>query len=107
MSHSRPTASAAPSPATAAPTIDIRPLSTLDELRACVELQRETWGSTFSDVVPASILKVSQRIGGVAAGAFAPDGRLVGFVYGMTGVERGRLVHWSDMLAVRPEARDL
>lgn len=86
--------------------IEIRPLQTLDELRACVELQRDTWGSSFSDVVPASILKVSQRIGGVAAGAFSEDGRLLGFVYGMTGVERGRLVHWSDMLAVRPEARD-
>ena len=88
------------------PKIDIRPLLTHDELRACVELQRETWGAAFSDVVPASILKVSQRIGGVAAGAFAEDGRMLGFVYGMTGVERGRLVHWSDMLAVRPEARD-
>jgi len=27
-------------------------------------------------------------------------------VFGMTGVERGRLVHWSHMLAVRPEWRD-
>jgi len=39
------------------------------------------------------------------AGAFAADGRMLGFVFGMTGVVDGRLVHWSDMLAVRPEAR--
>jgi predicted GNAT superfamily acetyltransferase len=86
---------------------DIRPLRTLDELHACVALQRETWGHEFTDVVPASILKVSQRVGGVAAGAFGEDGRLLGFVYGLTGVERGKIVHWSDMLAVRPEARNL
>jgi predicted GNAT superfamily acetyltransferase len=90
-----------------ASSIDIHPLRTLSELRACVELQRETWGASFTDVVPASILKVSQRVGGVAAGAFDPTGRLLGFVYGLTGVEQGRIVHWSDMLAVRPEARNL
>src|SRR5207302_4181903 len=37
---------------------------------------------------------------------FAAQDRLLGFVFGMTGVENGRLVHWSDMLAVRPELRD-
>ena len=87
--------------------IEIRELRTHAELAACVALQRETWGATFSDVVPASILKVSQRVGGVCAGAFDPQHRLLGFVYGITGVERGAVVHWSDMLAVRPEARNL
>ncbi len=66
-------------------------------------LQEETWGAGFSERVPTAILKVSQRIGGVTAGAFDDDGRLLGFVFGMTGVEGGQLVHWSDMLAVRPE----
>jgi predicted GNAT superfamily acetyltransferase len=87
--------------------IDIRSLRTLEELQACVALQRETWGHEFTDVVPTSILKVSQRIGGVAAGAFDERGKLLGFVYGLTGVEHGKIVHWSDMLAVRPEARNL
>jgi predicted GNAT superfamily acetyltransferase len=87
--------------------IEIRPLRTQEELRACVSLQRETWGNEFTDVVPSSILKVSQRVGGVAAGAFDAENTLLGFVYGLTGVEKGRIVHWSDMLAVRPEARNL
>jgi len=87
--------------------IDIRPLSTNAELHACVALQRATWGEAFSDAVPESILKVSQRVGGVAAGAFDSNNTLLGFVFGLTGVERGRIVHWSDMLAVRPEARNL
>lgn len=84
----------------------IRPLSSQADYLACVALQRATWGAAFSDVVPPSILRVSQRLGGVAAGAFAADGELVGFVYGLAGWEDGRPVHWSDMLAVRPEARN-
>jgi predicted GNAT superfamily acetyltransferase len=100
-------APAAPLARSAAGTVDIRPLRTTDELLACVELQCATWGDAFSDLVPASILKVSQRVGGVAAGAFDADGRLLGFVFGLTGIERGRVVHWSDMLAVREDARDL
>lgn len=86
--------------------IELRNLTTFAELQACVDLQRETWGPDFSDIVPAAILKVSQRVGGVSLGAFDGD-RLLGFVFGLTGVERGRIVHWSDMLAVRPEARSL
>ena len=88
-------------------SIEIRPLATPKERDACVELQRSTWGEDFSDVIPASILKISQRIGGVALGAFDGDGALVGFVFGLTGVERGQVVHWSDMLAVAPRARKL
>ena len=84
------------------PSIDIRSLETQQELQACVDLQRKTWGRAFADVVPPSILKISRRLGGVAAGAFDGRGRMLGFVYGMTGVERGTVVHWSDMLAVLP-----
>ena len=86
--------------------VEIRPLETRLELDACIALQQETWGEAFADLVPPSLLKVVQRIGGIAAGAFDRDGTLLGFVYGMTGVERGRLVHWSDMLAVHPDARN-
>ena len=100
--------SRAPAQATPTPTppLDIRRVATWPEYRACVELQREVWGGEFSDQVPASLLSVAQRIGGVTAGAFEPDGRLVGFVFGMSGVENGRPVHWSDLLAVRADARD-
>src|ERR1022692_420960 len=83
---------------TTTPLVTIRRIETWSEYRACVALQQEVWGVDFADLVPAAILKVSQRIGGVTAGAFEPDGRLIGFVFGITGVEHGRLVHWSDML---------
>lgn len=86
--------------------IDVRPLRTQDDFIRCVELQHDVWGATFTERVSVGILKVVQRIGGIAAGAFEEDGRLGGFVFGLTGVEAGRLVHWSDMLAVREHLRD-
>ncbi len=84
----------------------IRPLETIEELHACVALQEETWGHGFSERVPPAILKVAQILGGVASGAFDAKGALVGFVFGMTGVRDGEVVHWSDMLAVRRGMRD-
>lgn len=88
-------------------SITLRPLRSDAEYRACVDLQMRTWGENFSERVPPTILKVTQRIGGIAAGAFSSGGDLLGFVFGMTGVEDGELVHWSDMLAVQPDARNL
>jgi chorismate synthase len=85
--------------------VTIRDLETLEEYLACCDLQEETWGKGFSERVPAAILRVSQKIGGVTAGAFAPDGTMVGFVFGMTGLRDGKPAHWSDMLAVREHAR--
>jgi chorismate synthase len=84
----------------------VRPLASVVDYAACVALQRHTWGEDCSDIVPAATLKVAQRIGGVLAGAFDAHGRLVGFVFGMVGVIDGRVIHWSDMLAVREEVRD-
>ena len=97
----------APPPAPVDAAVLIRRVETLAEYRECVALQEATWGEGFSERVPSSVLLVTQKLGGVVAAAFAPppDGRILGFVFGMTGVMDGRLVHWSDLLAVRPEAR--
>jgi predicted GNAT superfamily acetyltransferase len=84
--------------------IEIRPLAGGAERRECVRLQAAIWGAGFADQVPPSILMIAQETGGVASGAFAGD-VLVGFVFGITGLRDGRLVHWSDMLAVRPDHR--
>lgn len=83
----------------------IRMLSSLEDYEQAVSLQDETWGAGFSDRVPAAILRVGQKVGGVSAGAFDANGTLIGFVFGLTGVRDGQLVHWSDMLAVRETAR--
>ncbi|MFN8570618.1 MAG: GNAT family N-acetyltransferase [Gemmatimonadaceae bacterium] len=86
--------------------LTIREFASLDEYQACVAFQEATWGQGFSERVPGAILHVGQEIGGVSAGAFEPTGRMVGFVFGLTGVRDGHLVHWSDMLAVLPEYRN-
>jgi predicted GNAT superfamily acetyltransferase len=83
----------------------IRDLESLDDYADCIALQDETWGSGFAERVPGAILRVAQKIGGVTAGAFDRDGRMAGFVFGLTGIRDGRLVHWSDMLAVRESYR--
>jgi len=85
---------------------EIRPFRTIQDFRDCVALQEETWGHGFSERVAPAILKVAQILGGVSAGAWEADGSLVGFVFGMTGVRDGEVVHWSDMLAVRRGLRD-
>jgi predicted GNAT superfamily acetyltransferase len=85
-----------------------RPLETAADYQAGVELQRATWGQDFGEAVPGSILKINQKVGGVSAGVFDPGGRMLAFVFGLTGLQGDppRRVHWSHMLAVHPDARD-
>ena len=87
--------------------LELRALTTQADYQACLELQYETWGRQFKEAVPPSIMLVSQKLGGVTVGAFDRSGALIGFVFGLTGVRDGQLVHWSDMLAVRANAQNL
>lgn len=84
----------------------IRHLQGLQEYVRAVAFQEKIWGAGFSERVPRSLMKVTQRLGGVVGGAFDARGEMVGFVYGLTGIEDGGAVHWSDILAVSPELRD-
>lgn len=86
--------------------ISIRPVETRAEYESCVELQRETWGRSFSDVVPVSMMGIAVKMGGICLGAFDGGGELLGFVFGVTGPRDGETAHWSHMLAVRGEARN-
>lgn len=85
--------------------MQIRPFASHQDRASCVALQELTWGAGFTEKVPAAMLLVAQKLGGVTAGAFADDGTMLGFVFGVTGLRDGKLVHWSDMLAVRPDAQ--
>src|SRR5688572_392345 len=66
--------------------ITIRDLHSLKDYTDCVAIQEATWGAGFAERVPTAILRVGQKIGGVSAGAFDENGRMVGFVFGLTGV---------------------
>ncbi|MEX0893261.1 MAG: hypothetical protein WEB88_13930 [Gemmatimonadota bacterium] len=85
--------------------MEIRGLASEEERRAAVALQEATWGAGFSQKVPESVLWFVPRVGGIAGGAFAAVGALVGFVFGVTGWVDGAPLHWSDMLAVRGDLR--
>lgn len=85
--------------------VTIRPFESHEDRARCVELQELTWGHDFTEKVPTAMLLVAQKTGGVCAGAFDERGTMLGFVFGVTGVKDGHLIHWSDMLALRPEAR--
>lgn len=90
---------------TAGDGFTVRRVAALDEYQECMIIQEEIWGPNFRELVPSAILLVAQKMSGVCAGAFAPDGRMLGFVFGISGLRHGTLAHWSDMMAVRPEAR--
>jgi predicted GNAT superfamily acetyltransferase len=99
--------------ATVVPTVNVgsggvhvRHLESLDDFEACVALQKAIWGADFDALVPTSLLQAAAHIGGLVIGAFAADA-LVGFVLGLTGVRDGEIVHWSHMLGVRREAREM
>lgn len=86
-------------------SLTIRPFESHADRAQCVALQELTWGAGFTERIPAAMLLVAQKTGGVCAGAFDARGRMLGFVFGVTGVQDGELMHWSDMLAVHPDAR--
>ena len=91
----------------AAANIYVRPFASIKDCNDCVALQREIWGFEEQDIVPASLLHVVDFVGGVAAGAFDGDGKLLGFVFGITGIHDGETAHWSHMLGVSESARNL
>ena len=84
----------------------IRPFEKESDYFAFEELQKETWGRDIEEVITASLAKIVQKIGGIAAGAFDTEGDMTGFVFGFTGFKDGKPIHWSHMLAVKPAYRD-
>lgn len=84
----------------------IRPLTTLEDCRRVVALEKQVWGYTDAeDVVPAPVLIVSIKRGGVLLGSFDDAGEMTGFVYSIPGWKHGRPMQWSHMLGVVADAR--
>ena len=88
-----------------APAVEIRNCRDLDEMRACVELQREVWNFTDLELVPLRLFVVAAKIGGQVIGAF-DAGRMVGFALAVPGVRAGHPYLHSHMLAVRENHRN-
>lgn len=82
--------------------VQIRLLKTHEEYRACERLQKAVWGTLG---VGSEVLGVTQKYGGVVLGALV-DGKVAGFIYAFLARYRGRLIHWSHMMAVKAGHRD-
>jgi predicted GNAT superfamily acetyltransferase len=85
--------------------IRIVPVTTLENLEQCVEVQLTVWGYSEGDVIPKRVFVVARRIGGQVIGAFDGDA-LVGFAMSLPGYRGGKPYLHSHMLAVLPEYRD-
>jgi predicted GNAT superfamily acetyltransferase len=83
---------------------DIRPLASIAEIQAAVDLQKEVWQAEDRDLVPATEIVAARANGGIVLGAWS-GGRLVGFTFSMVGRRAGRVYQYSRMLAVHPEWR--
>ncbi|MGI8551368.1 MAG: GNAT family N-acetyltransferase [Dehalococcoidia bacterium] len=115
-------------------TITVRPVETIEEYRACQDVQRRTWGITEEGyVVPIATMISVQHAGGLVLGAFLetsatarlphpasriprpsppdtrhpiPDTRLVGFAFGYLGRVHGEWCLYSQLAGVDPDFQD-
>ncbi len=95
--------------------VEIRFLTTPEDMRQVEEVQRVVWPGSETDVVPMHLLITLAHNGGVALGAFPvrPDGTqgpLVGFVYGFPGLYETpsgwQVKHCSHQLGIVPAWRN-
>ena len=82
--------------------IEIRECETLDELAACVQLQRDVFALPEVELSPVRHLIVTKNAGGFTLGAYDGD-RLVGFVLSVPAFMRGERAFYSHMTAVHAD----
>ncbi len=87
------------------PAITIREMQSYEDLRQVESVEKEIWGLADKDVLPTTMTVASKEAGSVWIGAF--DGqKLIGFAFGILGLENGALNIHSHMLGVLPQYRD-
>jgi predicted GNAT superfamily acetyltransferase len=85
--------------------VTIRDLQTFEDLKQVDEVEREVWGLSDIDTTPLTLVIATREAGSIWVGAC--DGtKLVGFAFGFLGLENGRLIVHSHMLAVREPYRN-
>jgi predicted GNAT superfamily acetyltransferase len=88
-----------------ADSVVLRRCHGLEELRACVGLQKEVWNFTDAELVPLRMFVVADKVGGQVMGAFEGD-HMVGFALSVPGTRSGHVYLHSHMLAVRKDHRN-
>src|SRR5688572_3092995 len=82
------------------PKLEIRECTTLEELAACVDLQREVFALPEIEISPVRHFVVTKNAGGFILGAYSGD-ELVGFVLSVPAFLRGEKAFYSHMTAVK------
>src|SRR5579872_4577928 len=85
--------------------IVIRKCHGIEELRACVALQKEVWNFSDAELVPLRMFVVAEKVGGQVMGAFLGQ-EMIGFALSVPGTRTGHVYLHSHMLAVRKEHRN-
>lgn len=88
------------------PAIIIRDLTTFDDLKLVEAVEREVWELSDLDATPLTLTIATQAAGSLWLGAFEGT-KLVGFAFGLLGLEHGRAIVHSHMLAVLAPYRNL
>lgn len=111
--HERPTMEHCTGMADVLPDrIVIRKIDKPEEYHECEEVQRRAWGMPDIHIVPSHLLITAQKNGGLVLGAFDPEGRMVGYLFGFLGTTQpdskdlraaGRLKHCSHMVGILPQ----
>lgn len=86
--------------------IEIRECTSLEELAACVDLQREVFVLPEVELSPVRHFVVTKNAGGFVLGAFSSD-ELIGFVLSVPAFLREEKAFYSHMTAVRADFQSL
>jgi predicted GNAT superfamily acetyltransferase len=86
-------------------SVVIRKRHGLDEMRACVALQKEVWDLSDAELIPVRMFVVAEKIGGQVIGAFM-GAEMLGFALAVPGIRGAHFYLHSQMLAVRKEHRN-
>lgn len=86
--------------ANSTPEIVIRDISSITELEAVLQLEKEVWEFEDADVTPLTLAVAMQAAGSIWLGAFNKDA-LVGFAFAFPSLEHGKIGFHSHTLAVR------
>jgi predicted GNAT superfamily acetyltransferase len=83
--------------------ITIRRAETVDDYRACQDVQRRAWGITEDGyLIPIATMVGANLHGGLVLGAFLPDGKAVAMSFAFLGRIEGRICLYSQLTGVAP-----